>query len=186
MKEFFRKELVNLKRMPQRIPLALLCISCIVYTFHLTAHSNASMYVASNIVALYVFIITLASMLSIISHINAYAGGKRHMAMFIITILLVVLQLLLDALYLQDMFHETVYRPDPVPITPDIAGSMNNTMAHMGCLAVSLLAILLQPVYHKALLKIDTSTMDVEESDIHDDTTIDEEFPDEDDVEFDE
>ncbi len=186
MKEFWHKQLVDIKRMPQRIPLVLLCISCVVYTFNLTAHSNASMYVGARIVALYVFIITLASMLAIISHLNAFAADKKHTLMLIVTIALVVLQLLLDYLYLSDMHFETVVRAEPVPITQDIADSMNRTMIHMGCLAVSLLAILLQPVYHKALLKINTATEDIEESDIHDETAIDEDFPDEDDLGTDE
>ena len=182
MKDYFRKQTVNLKRMPQRIPLLLLCISCMVYTFNLTAHSNASMYVNSRIVALYVFIITLASMLAVISHINAYSGGKKHAAMLIVTVALVILQLALDGLYLKDMFYETMFRANPVPVTRDIADSMNRTMMHMGFLVVSLLAIAFQPLYHRALLKIDTSTEDIEDSDIKDDTTIDEEFPDEDEL----
>ncbi len=186
MKEIWHKQLVDIKRMPQRIPLALLCISCVVYTFNLTEHSNASMYVGSQIVALYVFIITLASMLAIISHLNAFAAGKKHRLMLAVTIALVLLQLFLDYLYLDDMFYETMLREKPVPITQDIADSMNRTMVHMGCLAVSLLAILFQPLYHKALLKINTATVDIEESDIRDETAIDEEFPDEDDLGIDE
>jgi hypothetical protein len=182
MKEFLHKQLVDLKRMPQRIPLALLCVSCMVYTFNHTQHSNASIYVGSEIVALYVFIVTLASMLAIFSHINAYSGGKRHMAMLIVTVALILVQAVLDYLYLADMFYETMQRANPVPITKDIAQSMNRTMLHMGFLGVSLLAILLQPLYHKALMGINTATLDTEESDIRDDTAVDEDFPDEDDL----
>ena len=184
MKEFFHKQIVNLKRAPQRIPLVFLVASCMIYTFSLTEHSNASMYVNSNIIALYVFIITLSSMLAIFSYINAYSGGRTHKAMLVVAISLVLLQILLGYVYLDIMYHEIYYRENPVPITADIAASMNNTMVHMGSLALSLLTILLKPLYHKALLKIDTSVLDVEESDIVDDTSIDDEFPDEDILDF--
>lgn len=43
MKEYVNKRIVNLKRAPQRIPLGILVICCIIYTFHLSEHSNASM-----------------------------------------------------------------------------------------------------------------------------------------------
>jgi len=49
---------------------------------------------------------------------------------------------------------------------------------------VALIAIFLKPLYHKALLKIDTSSLDVEESDIRDDVSIDDEFPDEDELDW--
>lgn len=184
MKAYFHKQIVNLKRAPQRIPLLILVVCCMIYNFSLTEHSNASMYVNSNIVALYVFIITLASMLAIISHIYAYSGGKQNKKMLVVAVVLVLLQLLFGALYLQIMFFETMGRANPVPITKDIAGSMNRTMVHMGSLVVALAAIFLQPLYHKALLSIDTSVLDVEESDVSDATSIDEEFPDEDELDW--
>jgi len=184
MKMFLHKQIVNLKRAPQRIPLVFLVVCCIIYTFSLTEHSNASMYVSSNIIALYVFIITLTSMLTIISYINAYSGGKRNTTMLLVAIFLILLQAALGILYLNTMFYETVLRENPVPVTPDIAASMNMTMVHIGALAVSLLAILLKPVYHKALLKIDTAILDVEESNITGDTSIFDEFPDEDVLDF--
>lgn len=184
MKEYMKKQIVNLKRAPQRIPLVILVVCCMIYTFSLTEHSNASMYVSSNIVALYVFIITLTSMLAIFSYMNAYAGGKKRNRMLIIAVFLVLLQVFLDVLYLRIMFYETMYRENPVPVTVDIAASINMTMVHIGSLIVALAAIFLKPVYHRALLKVDTSTLDVEESNIRDTRSIDEEFPDEDELDW--
>jgi len=184
MKEYMKKQIVNLKRAPQRIPLVILILCCMIYTFSLTEHSNASMYVNSDIIALYVFIITLTSMLVIFSYINAYTGGKEHKRMLIVAIVLVLLQVFLDVLYLRIMFYETMYRENPVPVTVDIAASMNMTMVHIGSLIVALAGILLKPVYHKALLKIDTSVLDVDESNIRDARSIDEEFPDEDELDW--
>lgn len=213
MRGFLRKQIVNLKRAPQRIPLVILVVCCIIYTFNLTAHSNASIYVNSDIVALYVFIITLASMLAIFSYVNAYSGSRisylakkvinaKTFAFFgslnmkkllaflkriwklIIAVALVLIQIVLDVFYLDIMFYETMYKQNPVPITQDIAASMNMTMVHIGALVAALAAILLKPAYHKALLKIDTSALDVEDSNISDTTSIDEEFPDEDELDL--
>jgi len=123
MKDFFRKQIVNLKRAPHTIPLFILFICCIIYTFSLTEHSNASMYVSSQIIALYVFIITLSSILVIFSYMNAYSGGKTNKKMLAVAVFLVVLQIFLGAMYLKVMYYETVFRENPVPITPDIAAT---------------------------------------------------------------
>ncbi len=184
MKEFFHKQIVNLKRAPQRIPLVFLVVSCIIYTFSLTEHSNASLYVNSDIVALYVFIITLASMLTIFSHINAFSKGNLNKLMLGVVIVLILLQGLLDGLYLKEMFYETMIRDNPVPITPDIAMSMNRTMVHIGALSASMLTIVFMPLYHKLLLKIDTSILDVDEVTISGEKSIDEEYPDVDVLDF--
>jgi uncharacterized protein YneF (UPF0154 family) len=104
--------------------------------------------------------------------------------MLAIAVVLILVQILLDGLYLNIMFFETMIRENPVPITDDIAASMNQTMVHIGALVVSLLSIALMPLYHKLLLKIDTSILDVDEVNIVDERSIAEEFPDEDILDF--
>ena len=180
MKDFFRKHLVNLKRRPQTIPLILLVVSCVIYTFHLTVHSNAAMYVSSQIIALYVFIITLASMLVIFSFMNAYARGTKHFKLMMgVVFLLLAVQIILDIVYLNIMFHETMVRDNPVPITQDIADSMNWTMIHLAVLALALLSIVLLPVYRRLLQKIDTSIEDEEFDDLQAESLVEEEEEDE-------
>ncbi len=180
MNDFFRKHLVNLKRRPQTIPLILLVVSCMIYTFHLTAHSNASMYVSSQIIALYVFIITLASMLVIFSFANAYARGtKRFKLMMAVVFLLLTLQIFLDIVYLNIMFYETMLRDNPVPITQDIADSMNWTIIHLAALGLTVLSIVLLPVYRRLLQKIDTAIDDEEFDDLQAESLVEEEEEDE-------
>ncbi len=163
MKDLTRKWIVSLKRKPQSIPLVLLVLCCIIYTFNLTAHSNAVMYVSSRIVALYVFIITLSSMLLIFSFVNAYSGKTQKWFMRAIVYVLIAVQLGLGAAYYQVMSYEVFVRADPVPVTQDIANSMNGTVFHMTALGVALLAILLMPLYHRQLMKIDTYVEDEED-----------------------
>ena len=180
MNDFFRKQLVNLKRRPQTISLVLLVVCCMIYTFHLTAHSNASMYVSSRIIALYVFITTLASMLVIFSFANAYARGtKRFRLMMGVVFLLLAIQIALDIVYLNIMFYETMVRDNPVPITQDIADSMNWTIIHLSGLGLTVLSIVLLPVYRRLLQKIDTSMEDEEFSDLHAESFVEDEEEDE-------
>jgi len=163
MKPTIRKLMISLKRRPQNIPLTLLILCCFLYTFNLSAHSNASMYVSSRIIALYVFIITLSSILVIFSFINAYSGKKRKWFMQAIVYVLIVAQLVIDFAYYQIMSYEVFLRNNPVPITADIAKSMNVTMFHIIALGLTLLVIISLPFYHKLLLKIDTFVVDDED-----------------------
>ncbi len=158
-----RKWIVSLKRRPQNIPLVMLVICCFLYTFNLTAHSNASIYVSSRVVALYVFIITLATMLTIFSFVNVYARKKRRWLMRIVVYLLIAVQIALGIAYYQVMYHEVFLRENPVPLTLDIANSMNGTVTHLAALMLTLLAIVLLPVYSRLLNKIDTSMEDDED-----------------------
>lgn len=165
MKDYWIKQLVNLKRRPQIIPTVLLTLSCMIYTFRLTAHSNAAMYVSNQIIALYVFIITLASMLSIISYLNAYPKGRVKPLMLVVVLVLLAVQILLEALYLDIMFYETMERANPVPVTQDIADSMNWVMVHLAALAVSTLSVVLLPIYRNLLRRINIQIVDDEAND---------------------
>lgn len=180
MKNRLRNFVVSLKRKPQTIPLVLLVLSCAIYTFHLTEHSNASMYVSSRIIALYVFIITLFSILVIFSFSNAYSRGQKHFKLMMATVfLLLFAQMLLDGLYLDIMFYETMERENAVPITQDIADSMNYTMLHLGALALSFLSIALLPVCRRLLNKIDTSIEDEEFDSMQEERIVEDEGEDE-------
>ena len=96
IKEFFRKRIVSLKRNTQIIPLLFLIVGCCIFTFALGTHSIAAndnytvamenAFVAAGgspvslshrSVGLYVFIITLFSVLSVISYLSVYKKGKR-------------------------------------------------------------------------------------------------------------
>ncbi len=158
-----RKWIVSLKRRPQNIPLVLLVVCCCIYTFNLTAHSNAVMYVSARIIALYLFIVTLATMLTIFSFVNAYAGKKRRLLMQAVVYALIAVQFILEISYYNIMMVELYYRDNPVPLTADIANSVNGTVTHLVALGITTAVIILIPVYRKWLNKIDTATEDDED-----------------------
>lgn len=183
IKEYFRKKLVYLKRHPQIIPLILLVISCCIYTFQLTKHSNATMFVINKSIAFNLFVTTLASMLAIFTFVGVKKLNKSALFPTILTIILVGLQLFLDIYYLKTMHYETVLREVPVPTVNEgsvIPESVAWIWVHVCSLIITLLSIILLPVYKKLLQKINTSinsdqtanTVQTENSDIK--TSLDE------------
>lgn len=175
------KMIVNLKRKPQVIPMILLCISCAVYTFNLTAHSNAAIYVSNQIIALYVFILTLCSMLTIFSYMSAYKKGKVFWPMMIVALLMLAIQIGLDIACHQIYFYEVFYRENPVPLTDDVAKAINGTVMHLVMLGISTLAVVLLPFYHKLILRIPTQVTDEEGDNLGEDEEISSEESEEDD-----
>lgn len=160
------KKIVALKRGPQIIPLVLLSLSCVVYTFNLTAHSNAAIYVSNQYIALLMFIITLFAILSIFSYVNAYTKGKRNLPMFIVCLAMVLCQIGLDLLCYTIYMNEINVLG--TPLTVDVANAINGTVFHLVFLVISLLSVIFLPTYHKLILKIPVKIHDEEGDNIDD------------------
>ena len=183
------KKIVNLKRKPQIIPLVLLFISCIIYTFNLTCFSDVTYFVTigadankvtmEEMFALYVFLLTLFSILNIVSYLNAYPKGKRNILMLVVSLVMLAAQLVLDFVCL-DILNRNGFKNDPAKDII-IAKAINTTVIHIVSLVISSLAVVLLPLYHKLILMIPTQ-VDDEEGDNLDDAA---EITSEDDLEDD-
>lgn len=183
------KKIVNLKRKPQIIPLILLFISCIIYTFNLTCFSDVTYFVTigadaekvtmEEMFALYVFLMTLFSILNIVSYLNAYPKGKRNILMLVVSLVMLAAQLVLDFVCL-DILNRNGFKSDPAKDLI-IAKAINTTVIHIVSLVISSLAVVLLPLYHKLILMIPTQ-VDDEEGDNLDDAA---EITSEDDLEDD-
>ena len=77
VKEFFRKQIVTLKRNPQNIPMAMLLISFIYYSLNLTNMSNTTAKIQGVGMGLCQFCIMLFSLLSIVCMLNAFPSRKK-------------------------------------------------------------------------------------------------------------
>ncbi len=164
MKEFFRKQLVKLKRRPQTIPLVFIVLSCIVYTFSLTVHSNTVIYCSvstnsSRMIPLFLFCTTLASILAIFTYTTAYPRNKVKIVMLILVYVMFVGQAVMDVLYIvivksrvQDFILAGTKN-----IPAYIQDSISNVIVHLVMIGLTLISMILMPVYHKLLLKIDTT-----------------------------
>lgn len=161
VKEWFRKRMVSLKRHPNYIPLVVLTITMFFYSLKMSTTSNAISTVGEPGTGLAMFAIVLSSYLSFISFLGAFP--RRQKPKFV-TIGLVVFMILLSIgcnIFIHDRFvYATTEREIIVSVEkyPYIQEAMTISIVHIVMLCVSLLLIVLMPLYSKLLKKIDTST----------------------------
>ena len=180
MKEFFRKFIVGLKRNTQIIPLIALMVSCCIFTFTLGAHSVASrqnytvamenaiieaggspVSFANRCIGLYVFIITLFSILSVISYLSVHKKGSLSVPMLVIVYVMIAVMILCNILYVNALnFYTSDAFPARKPDDPDIIKAIANSRAHVVSLIISAVFVTVLPLIKKLLNMIDTSVDD--------------------------
>jgi len=159
--EWLRKKVVMLKRQPNYIPLVMLCITCLVFNLKLTSFSNTIALINEPGMGFCNFIVVLCSFLAIITYILAYPRREKPN---IVSIVLVYAMLIIS-IVCQIVFHYfirygTVLKENPIKITTSRAYvTVCSTMCiiHIILLCICILLLAFKPLYHKALLKIDTS-----------------------------
>ena len=159
--EWVRKKIVLLKRQPNYIPLIMLCIACVVFNLKLTSFSNTIALINEPGMGFCNFVVVLCSFLSIITYLLAYPRREQPR---IVSIVLVYIMLVIS-IGCQLLFHYfirygTVLKENPIEITSarnyvNVCSTMS--IVHIILLFICILLIALKPVYHKLLLKIDTS-----------------------------
>ncbi|MDR1094724.1 MAG: hypothetical protein LBL66_11315 [Clostridiales bacterium] len=157
MREYIRKKTVYLKRRPQVIPLAFIVLSCAVFTFKLSAHSDSVMRFSSTAIALCMFIVTLSSFMAVVSYLGFKKYDKSAIVPLAITLILLLLQAALQINYLRTVHAETKTIAIPIEVTPDITSSVAWTYVHLVFLGLTLLSLALLPVYRGLLQKINTA-----------------------------
>lgn len=94
VKEWFRKQIVNLKKAPQRIPMLFLLIASLCYMLILFNYSKAinesSRAPQLSATGLCVFIVTLLSLLVLVSYLNAFPKRKKVNWFFIALVIVMV------------------------------------------------------------------------------------------------
>lgn len=163
-KEFFRKRLVGLKRKPHMIPLAVMVIAFLYYSFNLTQISNTTALINGPGMGLAEFCTMLFSTLSLVCFLNAFPHRKKlNLPMLILMLLMVGGLVYCDVYYGGCITNATTRaenRIDPASYSfVGAAASMLNVHSVILCLGVVLTALL--PVYTKMLRKINTN-IDVE------------------------
>lgn len=156
-KEKWRKFIVSLKKRPHNIPLFLMAIAFVVYSFNLTKISNTTAVINKPMMGLCEFVIMLFSILAFVCFLNAYP--KRKKPVMPIVVLLYVLELLVlaaDILYLQKINAglETIQINASRKFIPQAQSML---IVHIILVVISIVAIALIPTIGKTLNKIDTS-----------------------------
>ncbi len=181
MREFFRKRIVSLKRSPQMIPMLFVIIACFIFTFSLSIHSSAALggmsdadkgvEVAAHLRSpgLYMFVITLFSIMSVISYLTTYKKGKLSVLMLVVTFVMLALVIVCDILYVKSVeYYAIQFHIDAghnIPLeelqldADELAAKVNITW-HIVFTSISIALIALVPVIRKLLGLIDTSVDD--------------------------
>lgn len=171
VKEWFRKQIVALKRNPQRIALACFAIVTVLWLFWLFTFSKA-VYQHQSIswTGLSVFVITLLEILIIPLFMNAFPKRSKPKPVFIaLVFVFVVAIILLDVLYYTQVYDFVFVqgKVDPSVLVgePYVEGSLNLSIAHIVLMAICALSLALLPVYGRLIKKINTRK-DIETTEI--------------------
>ena len=163
IKEFIRKIIVKLKKNPSVIPLGMLLVSFVVFSFNLTAISNTTIRLLGKGMGLSEFISMLISILTILCVLNAFPKRKKpNWPMVIISIVFCGIVIGADLVYLNCILTTDI------PITPEtifILDAYDIISLHVVLMAITAVTIILEPVFAKLLKKINTS-VDLEDTNV--------------------
>ena len=158
MKEFFRKQIVNLKRSPQNIPLVVLVVAFLVYSLNLTYISHTTARIQGPGMGLYGFITMLLSMLSFVCFFNSFPRRKKpNYAMLGLMFVMFIIIIFSDIKY-RGLIYTALNRAEN-PINPEvyIDRAYSTLLTHIIILCCGAALVLLMPVYSKMLRSIKTS-----------------------------
>jgi uncharacterized membrane protein len=172
VKEYFRKKIVNLKRKPQNIPLLFLLATSIFYLLILFVLSKAIYVCAENknvtSGGICVFIVTLLSLLSLVSFLNAFPKRKKpNYIMVALVFVMIAVMVVCDILYYNQIAAYLSYLVETDAKTGADATTRSEyisaasgqpfVIVHIILLAISAVVFALLPVIKILVNKIDTS-----------------------------
>ena len=167
IKEFIRKQIVTLKRNPQTIPLVMLLISFIVYSFNLTNMSNTTAKIQGVGMGLCQFCIMLFSLLSMVCMMNAFPSRKKPVIpMVVLMFAMFGIVVYCDIHYCNAIMAALTRAESPIVLdvnTIYIANAYNMLQTFMVLIGITAVLVLTLPVYSKLIRKINTS-VDVEDN----------------------
>ena len=167
LKESWRKFIVSLKKRPHNIPMCMMVIAFVVYSFNLTKISNTTAVINRPMMGLCEFVIMLFSILAFVAFLNAYP--KRQKPILPMVILLYILQL---AIIFADYTYLTRIKEglSSIQITAArqfIPQAQSMLTVHIISVILTVVLIALIPVLGKLLNRIDTSVAIAENEDVN-------------------
>ena len=167
VKEFFRKQIVTLKRNPQNIPMAMLMISFVYYSLNLTNMSNTTAKIQGVGMGLAQFCIMLFSLLSIVCMLNAFPSRKKPVyPMVALMFVMFGIMIYADIHFCNGIMAALTRAESPIILdvnTMYIANAYNMLQTFMILIGITAVLVLTLPVYTKWIRKINTS-VDVEDN----------------------
>lgn len=166
-KEFIRKQIVNLKRRPQNIPLVMLLVCFLVYSFNLTNMSDTTAKIQGMGMGLCQFCIMLFSLLSMVCMMNAFPTRKKPvLPMVVLMFVMFGIIIFCDIHYCNAIMAALNRAESPIVLdvnTAYIADAYNMLQTFVVLMGITAALVVLLPVYSKLIRKINTS-VDVEDN----------------------
>lgn len=166
-KEFFRKQIVTLKRSPQNIPLIMLLASFVYFSLNLTSMSNTTAKIQGVGMGLCEFSIMLFSLLSIVCMLNAFPQRKKPVVpMVILMFVMFGIIIYADIHYSGAIMAALTRAESPIILdanTAYIAKAYNMLQTFVALIGITSVLVLTLPIYSKWIRKIKTS-VDVEDN----------------------
>ena len=167
VKEFFRKQIVTLKRNPQNIPMAMLLISFVYYSLNLTNMSNTTAKIQGVGMGLCQFCIMLFSLLSIVCMLNAFPSRKKPVyPMVALMFVMFGIMIYADIHFCNGIMAALTRAESPIVLdvnTLYIANAYNMLQTFVVLIGITAVLVLTLPIYTKWIRKINTS-VDVEDN----------------------
>ncbi len=167
IKDSIRKKVVAIKRNPQMIPLVMLAISFLVYSFNLTNMSDTTALVQGKGMGLCQFAIMLLSLLSMVCMLNAFPRRQKpNYPMIVLMFIMFGIMIYCDIHYSNGIIAALNREISPIKLdasTAFIADAYNMLSLFIVLIGITAGLVLLLPVYSKLLKKINTS-IDVEDN----------------------
>lgn len=167
MKEFFRKQIVTLKRSPQNIPLVMLLVSFVYFSMNLTSMSNTTAKIQGVGMGLCEFCIMLFSLLSIVCMLNAFPQRKKPVVpMVVLMFVMFAIIVYADIHYANAIMAALTRAESPIVLDANtiyIANAYNMLQTFIALIGVTAVLVLTLPIYSKWIRKIKTS-VDVEDN----------------------
>ncbi len=161
-----RKFIVSLKKRPHNIPLCMMVIAFIVYSFNLTKVSNTTAVINRPYMGLCEFVIMLFSILAFVCFLNAYPKRQKPiLPMVILLYLLQVIIIVADFMYLKRI-REGLATIEITSARMFIPKAQSMLTIHIVLVIITVVLIALIPVLGKLLSRIDTSVALAENEDV--------------------
>jgi len=159
--EFIRKRLVALKRKPQIIPMLVLVVAFMYYSFNLSSISNTTALINGPHMGLSEFCTMLFSALGLVCFLNSFPHRKKaNIPMLALTFLMLAILIYCDIYYNGRIVAALTRAESPIVPTGKnafVSVAQGVINLHMILLIVSAALLALLPVYSKLLRKINTN-----------------------------
>lgn len=157
LKEFFRKKIVGLKRKPQIIPMVVLGIAFVIYSFNLTNVSDTTARINYAGMGLSQFCTMLFSMLSFVCFLNAFPHRKKvNVPMLVLLFVMIGILVGCDIFYIAQITRSLSENAANRDLSY-IYQARDMLHAHLIVLGVGAVLTVLLPVIRKLLSRINTN-----------------------------